>query len=161
MIKRKTINTPFEYPMILFSDGSHLVKVDFLYEEDSIKEYEETVEEDDQILLEAAKQLGEYFKRKRKNFDLPLLSVGTDFQQKVWQILSSIPYGEIVTYKEIAEKANSPKAFRAAGGACRANRFPVIIPCHRVLSTNGKYTGYAGDKVFMKEKLLNFEAKTK
>ena len=116
------------------------------------------VEEDDAILTDAAKQLEEYFAKKRRDFDLPLVMPGTHFQQKVWKALQSIPYGKVLTYKEIAEKAGSPKGFRAAGGACRANHFTIIVPCHRVLGTSGAYTGYAGDKIFMKENLLDFES---
>jgi len=159
MLRRKIIKTPF-LEMILVSDGTHLVKSDFLYDDEAHAQYQDIVIEDDPILIEAAKQLEEYFAKKRKDFDLPLLMPGTDFQQKVWKVLQAISYGEVLTYKEIAEKAGSPKGFRAAGGACRANHFAIIVPCHRVLSTGGAYTGYAGDKVFMKENLLNFEGGT-
>ena len=157
MLRRKIIETPF-LAMVLISDGAHLVKSDFLYDEQAHQQYEDIVIEDDPILTRAAKQLGEYFAAKRKDFDLPLLMPGTDFQKKVWKVLQGIPYGEILTYKEIAEIAGSPKAFRPAGSACRANHFTVIVPCHRVLSVSGAYTGYAGDKVFMKENLLKFES---
>jgi len=157
MLRHKIINTPF-LEMILISNGTHLIKSDFLYDDGVRLQYQDIPCEDDEILVETAKQLNEYFMKKRRTFELPLLLKGTDFQQKVWQVLQKIPYGEVLTYKEIAEKAESPKAFRAAGGACRANHFTVIIPCHRVLSTNGAYTGYAGDKTFMKENLLNFES---
>jgi len=157
MLRRKIIETPF-LEMVLVSDGVHLVKCDFLYDDEAHARYQDVAVEDDSILAVAAKQLEEYFAKKRKEFDLPLLMPGTDFQQKVWKVLQAIPYGEVLTYKEIAEKAGSPKGFRAAGGACRANHFTIIVPCHRVLSTSGAYTGYAGDKTFMKENLLDFEA---
>jgi len=157
MLRRKIIETPF-LEMVLISDGAHLVKSDFLYDDEAHARYQDIVIEEDPILTEAAKQLEEYFAKKRKDFDLPLLMLGTDFQQRVWKVLQAIPYGEVLTYKEIAEKAGSPKAFRSAGSACRANHFPVIVPCHRVLSVSGAYTGYAGDKVFMKENLLDFES---
>jgi len=157
MLRRKIIKTPF-LEMVLVSDGTHLVKSDFLYDEEAHAQYQDIVIEDDPVLNEAAKQLEEYFAAKRKDFDLPLLMTGTDFQQKVWKVLQDIPYGEVLTYKEIAENAGSPKAFRPAGSACRANHFTVIVPCHRVLSVSGAYTGYAGDKIFMKEDLLNFES---
>ena len=156
MLRQKIIETPF-LEMVLVSDGIHLVKSDFLYDDEAHLRYQDIVIEDDQVLIEAAKQLKEYFTKTRKEFNLPLLMPGTDFQQKVWRVLQAIPYGEVLTYKEIAEKADSPKGFRAAGGACRANHFTIIVPCHRVLSTSGAYTGYAGDKTFMKENLLNFE----
>ena len=157
MLQRKIIETPF-LEMVLVSDGTHLVKSDFLYDDEVHAKYQDIVIEDDPILIEAAKQLQEYFAKKRIDFDLPLLMPGTGFQQKVWKVLQAIPYGEVLTYKEIAEKADSPKGFRAAGGACRANHFTIIVPCHRVLSTSGAYTGYAGDRTFMKENLLHFEA---
>ena len=157
MLRRKIIKTPF-LEMLLVSNGKQLVKCDFLYDDEVHARYQDIVVEDDPILTETAKQLEEYFARKRKDFDLPLLMSGTDFQQRVWKVLQDIPYGEVLTYSEIAEKADSPKAFRPAGGACRANHFTVIVPCHRVLSKSGAYTGYAGDKVFMKENLLDFEA---
>lgn len=157
MLRRKIIETPF-LEMILVSDGTHLVKCDFLYDDEAYAKYQEMVVEDDPILIETAKQLEAYFAKQRKNFELPLLMTGTAFQQKVWKVLQRIPYGEVLTYKAIAEKADSPKGFRATGGACRANHFAVIVPCHRVLSASGAYTGYAGDKTFMKENLLNFES---
>lgn len=157
MLRQKVIETPF-LEMVLVSDGIQLLKSDFLYDEEARTRYQDIVIDDDPILIEAAKQLGEYFAKKRKDFSLPLLLQGTDFQQRVWQTLQTIPYGEVLTYKEIAQKVKSPKASRAVGGACKANPYPVIIPCHRVLGTSGAYTGYAGDKTFMKENLLNFES---
>lgn len=159
MLRQKIIETPF-LQMVLVSNGNELVKCDFLYDDEAHEKYLDIVIEDDPILMETTKQLTEYFAKKRKDFDLPLLMKGTDFQQKVWKVLQAIPYGEVLTYKEIAQKADSPKGFRAAGGACRANHFTIIVPCHRVLSTSGAYTGYAGDKTFMKEHLLNFESDT-
>ncbi|MCL1991107.1 MAG: methylated-DNA--[protein]-cysteine S-methyltransferase [Defluviitaleaceae bacterium] len=157
MLRRRIIDTPF-LEMVLVSDGMHLVKSDFLYDEAARVRYEDIPLGEDAILTAARHQMGEYFAKQRRNFDLPLLMPGTDFQQKVWQVLKTIPYGDVLTYKEIAQKAGSPKAFRAAGGACRANHFAVIVPCHRVLSTSGAYTGYAGNNIFMKENLLNFES---
>jgi len=157
MMRRKVISTPF-LPMILISDGNQLIKSDFLYDEANHPQDEDVALADDAILIETARQLEEYFQLQRTDFDLPLLLEGTDFQRAVWEVLQAIPFGEVLTYKEIAEKAGSPKGFRAAGGACRANPFTVIVPCHRVLSTAGTYTGYAGDKIFMKENLLNFES---
>lgn len=160
MLRRKIIETPF-LDIVLISDGTHLVKSDFLYGEAILTRYQDIPVEDDLILIESEKQLEEYFAKERKTFNLPLLMLGTDFQQKVWKVLQAIPYGKVLTYKEIAEKAGSPKGFRAAGGACRANHFIIIVPCHRVLSSSGAYTGYAGDKIFMKENLLNFESEAR
>lgn len=156
MLQQKIIDTPF-LPMVLVSNGTHLVKCDFLYDTNTCCLYEGIAIADDDILIETATQLQDYFSKKRQNFQLPLLIEGTEFRQKVWQILQTIPYGDVFTYKQIAERIGSPKAFQATGGACKANPFPVIIPCHRVVAVDGAYTGYAGDKTFMKENLLKFE----
>lgn len=89
-------------------------------------------------------QLDDYFEGKREHFDLPVLLKGTDFQQKVWQALSEIPYGVVVSYKDIAISAGSPKAVQAVGQANRANPIPIIIPCHRCVKSNGELGGYNG-----------------
>jgi len=150
---RKVINTPF-LPMMLVSDGKNLLKSRFLFKKETGFKIPN---KSDDIIVAAEKQLKEYFKKKRKTFDLPLAMPGTDFQRKVWQALQDIPYGEVSTYKNLAEEAGSPKAFRAAGGACRANHFMIIVPCHRVLGSNGALTGYSGDKTFIKQYLLDLE----
>ena len=161
VMKKKVIETPLGKKMILVSNGDQLIKADFLYDETLPPPYADVPLGEDEVLLEAIQQLEAYFAGQRKAFDLPLLMTGTTFQKKVWHVLQDIPYGKVLTYKEIAEQAGSPKGFRAAGGACRANHFAIIVPCHRVLSTKGAYTGYAGDKTFMKERLLALESKEK
>ncbi|EKA3844185.1 methylated-DNA--[protein]-cysteine S-methyltransferase [Listeria monocytogenes] len=102
-------------------------------------------------------QLDDYFEGKREHFDLPVLLKGTDFQQKVWQALSEIPYGVVVSYKDIAISAGSPKAVQAVGQANRANPIPVIIPCHRCVKSNGELGGYNGADVDKKQYLLALE----
>ncbi|MHC46715.1 methylated-DNA--[protein]-cysteine S-methyltransferase [Listeria monocytogenes] len=102
-------------------------------------------------------QLDEYFEGKREHFDLPVLLKGTDFQQKVWQALSEIPYGVVVSYKDIAISAGSPKAVQAVGQANRANPIPIIIPCHRCVKSNGELGGYNGADVDKKQYLLALE----
>ncbi|WP_143472859.1 methylated-DNA--[protein]-cysteine S-methyltransferase, partial [Listeria monocytogenes] len=99
-------------------------------------------------------QLDDYFEGKREHFDLPVLLKGTDFQQKVWQALSEIPYGVVVSYKDIAISAGSPKAVQAVGQANRANPIPIIIPCHRCVKSNGELGGYNGTDVDKKQYLL-------
>lgn len=89
-------------------------------------------------------QLDDYFEGKREHFDLPVLLKGTDFQQKVWQALSEIPYGVVVSYKDIAISAGSPKAVQAVGQANRANPIPIIIPCHRCVKSNGELGAITG-----------------
>jgi methylated-DNA-[protein]-cysteine S-methyltransferase len=101
-------------------------------------------------------QLTEYFAGNRKAFDLPLDLQGTDFQKSVWQCLSKIPFGESVTYLDIAKMVNKPKGSQAIGGANGRNPISIIVPCHRVIGSNGSLTGYAGG-IERKLWLLNHE----
>ncbi len=101
-------------------------------------------EKDTPLLLELAHQLNEYFAKERKEFTLPIELIGTSFQQKVWKMLQIIPYGETRTYKEQAIAVDNPKGVRAVANANAKNRISIIIPCHRVIGTNGTLTGYAG-----------------
>lgn len=96
------------------------------------------------ILLKTAKELLEYFSGKRKTFSIPMEVQGTTFQKAVWEILNQIPYGETWSYKQVAELINNPKAVRAVGTAIGRNPVSIIIPCHRVIGTNGTLTGFAG-----------------
>ncbi|MGC3820507.1 methylated-DNA--[protein]-cysteine S-methyltransferase [Acinetobacter sp. G11] len=96
------------------------------------------------ILLETQKQLSEYFAGKRQQFDLPLDFEGTEFQQKVWQALLTIPFGETRSYRDIAEQVGNVKAVRAVGAANGKNPISIIAPCHRVVGVNGKLVGFAG-----------------
>lgn len=112
------------------------------------------------LTKKAINQMKEYFCGERKYFDLPLQMNGTEFQLKVWNELCNIPYGETRSYKDIAEKIGNSKAVRAVGGANNKNKFMIIVPCHRVIGTNGSLTGYAGG-IDTKEKLLKFEEKHK
>lgn len=95
-------------------------------------------------LKEAADQLAEYFAGRRKSFDLPLDPTGTPFQQGVWDALAEIPYGTTRSYTDIAEQVGSPGAVRAVGAANGANPLPIIIPCHRVIGSDGRLVGYGG-----------------
>ena len=108
------------------------------------------------LLQRTILQLQEYFLGQRKEFDLPINLKGTNFQIKVWQELQKIPYGEVISYSELAERINCPKAIRAVGGACGKNPIPIIVPCHRVLGKNGNLTGFSGG-INYKEKLLILE----
>jgi methylated-DNA-[protein]-cysteine S-methyltransferase len=110
----------------------------------------------DPYLFEVFNQLNEYFSGSRKKFDLPLDIDGTEFQKKVWNELKKIPYGKTKSYKYIAEKLGDVKAIRAVGKANGQNPVPILIPCHRVIGSNGKLTGYAGG-LDIKEKLLEIE----
>jgi len=101
-------------------------------------------EKETPLLTKTIKQLAEYFAGKRKDFDIPLHLNGTVFQMKAWSELRKIPYGETRTYQQIAEATGNRKASRAIGLANNRNPIPFIIPCHRVIGSNGSLTGYAG-----------------
>jgi len=110
----------------------------------------------DEILLQAGKQLNEYFKGERKEFSLKTAKSGTDFQLKIWNELAKIPYGSTISYGELARRAGNPKACRAAGMANNRNPISIIIPCHRVIGANKKLVGYGGG-LEIKEFLLKLE----
>lgn len=101
-------------------------------------------EKETPLLKEAYRQLTEYFQKKRKSFDLPLMPKGTDFQKKVWEALRAIPYGETRSYGEIARQIGNEKACRAVGGANNKNPIMIFIPCHRVIGADGSLTGFGG-----------------
>ena len=99
---------------------------------------------DHPVLLETERQLGEYFAGERRSFDVPLSFAGTDFQKRVWAALLAIPFGETRSYGEIAHQLGAPGASRAVGAANGRNPISIIAPCHRVVGSNGKLTGFAG-----------------
>lgn len=105
-----------------------------------------TLEEkaDHPVLVETERQLGEYFAGERRRFDVPLSFAGTDFQKRVWAALLAIPFGETRSYGEIAGQLGAPGASRAVGAANGRNPISIIAPCHRVVGSNGKLTGFAG-----------------
>ena len=112
------------------------------------------------LIRKAFGQIAEYLSGTRKSFDLPLLVEGTEFQEKVWNELLKIPYGETRTYGKVAEAVGNPKAVRAVGAANNRNALPIIIPCHRVVGAKGSLTGYSGG-LEAKRKLLEIEEKNK
>ena len=131
-----------------------------IFEEDweqFLAENPDVQEGGNKICSETILQLEEYFNGQRKHFDLPLAIDGTDFRKRVWQALQTIPYGEIRSYAEIAEMIGNPKAIRAVGQANKANQWPIIIPCHRVIGKSGDLVGYAGGRTPFKKKLLELE----
>ena len=109
------------------------------------------------ITQRACKQLSEYFAGQRSEFDLPLQADGTPFQQRVWQALNDISFGETCSYQDIARAIGNPKAVRAVGAANGRNPMTIVVPCHRVVGSNGKLTGYASG-VDRKAWLLNHES---
>ena len=116
----------------------------------------EFVERDDAILQETRKQLDEYFNMERKAFDIPIITVGTDFQKSVWEALMNVPYGTTSTYLQLAKNIGNEKAVRAVASANGANAIGIIIPCHRIVGTNGELVGYGGG-LPLKKRLLKLE----
>lgn len=143
----------------IVADESGIRRIELF--EDKWNQYIKThphLQKDEILCRKAIEELKEYFDGKRKTFTVGLsIQKGTDFQKKVWEALKEIPYGMSKSYQHIAETIGNPKAVRAVGQANRANPIPIIIPCHRVIGKNGKLTGYAGNRIGVKETLLQLE----
>lgn len=116
----------------------------------------EYIEEASDIINETKAQLSQYFNGERKAFDLPVLFVGTEFQKSVWDALQQIPYGKTVSYLELSKNLNNEKAIRAVASANGANAISIIVPCHRIIGSDGSLVGYAGG-LNTKMKLLTLE----
>ena len=132
-------------PMVAIAAGDALASVDF-----TDARYARSIgagwREDPRspLLTACARQLADYFAGRRHAFDLPLAAGGTPFQRRVWDEIARIPYGETVSYAELARRAGAPGAARAAGAATGRNPLAIVVPCHRVVGTRGALTGYAG-----------------
>jgi methylated-DNA-[protein]-cysteine S-methyltransferase len=113
---------------------------------------------DKEPFAEAIRQLQAYFRGELKEFDLPLAMEGTEFQLRVWNALRAIPYGETISYAELAERIGNRRAVRAVGLANGSNRIPIIVPCHRVIGSDGSLTGFGGG-LSTKKMLLELENK--
>lgn len=143
--------------VLMISDGQALTGV---YLED--QKYHPIVDkswirnDDIQVFLATKEQLAEYFAGKRTEFDLPYKFKGTEFQQEVWNQLNKIPFGETISYLELAQRIGRPKAVRAVGQANGRNPICIMVPCHRVVGMNGTLTGYGGG-LTRKEFLLKHE----
>ena len=111
---------------------------------------------DSAVLAQAAQELAEYFARSRTEFTVPLSPVGTEFQKSVWKVLMKIPYGETWNYKKQSEVLGDAKKVRAVANANGMNKISILIPCHRVIGSNGTLTGYGGG-IWRKQKLLELE----
>ncbi len=137
----------------LLSNGKHLTAIEFAQQ---YSDQDASEAPDDPILRATALQLREYFAGKRRQFDLPLGAQGTEFQHSVWNALREIPYGELRSYRDIACAINREKAVRAVGAANGRNPLPIVVPCHRVIGSDGSLTGFAGG-LEMKTQLLQLE----
>ncbi|MFT3838734.1 MAG: methylated-DNA--[protein]-cysteine S-methyltransferase [Myxococcaceae bacterium] len=138
----KTMTSPVG-PLRLFADDEALVGVYFSKTKDEPPEGAKQVKSHP-MLDRAERELREYFAGKRKDFDVPLRPQGTDFQRQVWKQLSRIPFGERISYAELAKRIGNPKAMRAVGSANGCNPIPIIVPCHRVVGADGSLTGFGG-----------------
>lgn len=141
--------------LLLESDGEALTRIRLPEEEYDNDPAFERVRKP-ALFKEAAAQLNAYFRGERTTFDLPLAPGGTPFQSDVWSELQRIPHGETISYAQLAERVGRPGSHRAVGAANGRNPLPIVIPCHRVIGSNGKLTGYAGG-VEAKRKLLELE----
>lgn len=179
---RKKITTPCG-PLTLLCDGRALVAIRFGREADGTatggtatattgtmqacpgaetrkKEIlAQEVQTAQEVLAQAAREIGEYFEGERRVFTVPTAAAGTPFQQAVWNALKKIPYGETRSYGEIARQIGHPRASRAVGQANNRNPLPIVVPCHRVIGASGALTGYAGG-LDIKVRLLELERHT-
>lgn len=131
------------HEMLLVADGNILTQCKWTLFDSESPDITHTGHKDG-VIVKAISQISEYLAGKRKNFSIPLRLEGTAFRMKVWNEMRKIPYGETITYKELARRIGSPNACRAVANACGANPFPILIPCHRVVSSCGKTGGYTG-----------------
>ena len=144
---KKRINTPIGEMLAVATDEA-ICMLDFVDSKNWLK--------DQEILVKHYGALREYFAKERKEFSLPLALVGTSFQEEVWKVLQTIPYGEVRSYKEQATAVGNPKGVRAVANANGKNRISIVIPCHRVIGSDGTLTGYASG-IERKQFLLDLE----
>ncbi|MFC0266641.1 methylated-DNA--[protein]-cysteine S-methyltransferase [Kushneria aurantia] len=156
MIRHARIDSPLG-AMLLCAEGDALRGL-YFHDQRFLPRMEKPIaSQDDALLREAQRQLEDWFAGRRRDFDLPLAPVGSDFQQRVWQALSEIGYGQRLSYGELAQRLQlAPGAARAVGGAVGRNPLTLMVPCHRVVGGKGQLTGYAGG-IERKRALLDFE----
>ena len=145
--------------IFLFGNNKEILKI-FLNNSSVCLELIKQCNRQDNLFIECKKQILEYLARKRKNFDINIKINGSEFQTKVWNELLNIPYGTLKTYKDVAVNIGHPTASRAVGLAVHNNPLPIIIPCHRVIGSNGKLTGYAYG-LELKQFLISLESNNK
>lgn len=159
-MSQKLVKTVFDSPvgrLLLVVDDSAVIWLGWINEGlGSPKDFDDVSSGENAISKETLRQLSDYFSGKRKQFNLPLLPKGSTFQKKVWEELYNIPYGQVITYGEQANRLGMPKASRAVGAANGKNPICIIVPCHRVIGRSGKLTGFGGG-LQNKMKLLQLE----
>ncbi|MCK4311314.1 MAG: methylated-DNA--[protein]-cysteine S-methyltransferase [Candidatus Cloacimonetes bacterium] len=151
----KVIESPVGQ-LILITNESNLVGIKFGYNKNEELPCNFVKQDIHPILRKTEIQLDEYFRGKRKKFELPLFMPGTDFQKRVWERLLDIPFGETISYQELAERIGDKKKARAVGSANGKNPIPIIVPCHRVIAKDGSLGGFGGG-VPIKRYLLELE----
>lgn len=148
-------NSPF-YPIMIVGNEEGITHIHLMTNTGKDLERLDEWKRNDDFFKEAMDQLKTYFEGSRQEFDLKLNPKGTDFQKKVWEALSRIPYGQVCSYRDIAESIGNVKACRAVGMANGKNPIAIVVPCHRVIGSNGKLIGYAGG-LDTKKELLRLE----
>ncbi|MDE5813338.1 MAG: methylated-DNA--[protein]-cysteine S-methyltransferase [Muribaculaceae bacterium] len=128
--------------MLMTAEGNILTQCRWILSDSSL--HHSHIEHKNEVIETAISQISEYLEGNRKKFNITLRLEGTEFRMKVWNEMLKIPYGETITYKELACRIGSPDACRAVANACGANPFPILIPCHRVVASGGKIGGYTG-----------------
>lgn len=139
--------------LVIYEEEGKIIKIE---QDDSLSQG--LIVKETPLIRQTIKELDEYFIGKRKNFTIPVQHHRQGFQAKVLEQLTKIPYGVTLSYKEVAELIGHPRAYRAVGGACHDNPIPLLIPCHRVIATNGSLIGF-GWGLEMKKALLALEKK--
>jgi methylated-DNA-[protein]-cysteine S-methyltransferase len=152
----RTMKTPVG-PLYLLGDGKEITMICF--RKTDMHRLGRRLEENPSAYRRAVTELTRYFEGKKYSFTFPYMLFAEKFDRKVLQELLKVKYGQTVSYKELARRAGSPRAYRAAGAACARNPLPVLIPCHRVIKADGAVGGWSG-LPGVKEKLLNLEQKT-
>ena len=152
-------NSPIGSILVAEEDG-HIIEISFM-EADTRPEFRRTAQPHEPagsapVAAACIEELKAYFAGKLQVFTVPIKPMGTDFRMRVWEALMTIPYGETISYKELAARIGQPKASRAVGGANNHNPISIIVPCHRVIGANGALIGYGGG-LGNKEFLLNHE----
>ncbi|MBO9592905.1 MAG: methylated-DNA--[protein]-cysteine S-methyltransferase [Niabella sp.] len=143
-------------PLRLVCTAIHLVGVQWRIDKKYVPDEHFFKDTAHPLLLEAERQLKDYFEGKLKVFALPVMLTGSDFQKKVWELLADIPFGKTISYGEMAKRVGDIKTVRAVGGALNKNPVPIIVPCHRVIGADGKMVGFGGG-LQRKIYLLNLE----
>jgi methylated-DNA-[protein]-cysteine S-methyltransferase len=131
-------------PLVLAAAGEWLHAIEFQPSRHPVPRDDGWQEGGHPLLERTERQLAEYFAGARRTFDLPLAPRGTEFQQAVWRALATIPYGETISYTQLAARVGRPAAIRAVGAANGRNPLPIVLPCHRVIGANGDLTGFGG-----------------